>query len=364
MNVLTCGERIVRCLAGQPTDRIPFGIGLGWSAWGQTLERWRAETNNPELNPALELGFDKSFAVPALNSGIFPFFEEQTIEEGQDYVVVRNGHGITMRQRRDGLSMPQFLDYPVKTPADWEKLKHERLTPETPGRITEDWDMFRARLRETGATVQVGCFPFGVFGTPRDLMGLEPLAVAFYEEPAMIRDMMNHLTSLWIDLWERVAAEVSIVHIHIWEDMSGKQGSLISPAMVRSFMMPCYERVATFAKENKIPLISVDTDGNCSELVPLMIEHGVNVFFPFEVQAGNDIRDYRRKYPELGIMFGLDKRVLAASKPDIDREVEKAGEMVRLGRYIPGFDHLIPPDVPWHNFQYAAEHLREICWKT
>ena len=129
-------------------------------------------------------------------------------------------------------------------------------------------------------------------------------------------------------------------------------------------MMPCYDRIADFAKRHGVRVISVDTDGNCSELVPLMMAHGVNVFMPFEVQAGNDLFDYRRRYPTLGIMGGLDKRALAADRAAIDIEVEKARRMVRLGRYIPMFDHLIPPDVPWENMKYAAERIREVCLET
>jgi hypothetical protein len=36
--------------------------------------------------------------------------------------------------------------------------------------------------------------------------------------------------------------------------------------------------------------------------------------------------------------------------------------MAERGRYVPGFDHLIPPDVPWENFRYAAEELRKVCF--
>jgi hypothetical protein len=38
--------------------------------------------------------------------------------------------------------------------------------------------------------------------------------------------------------------------------------------------------------------------------------------------------------------------------------------MIALGRYIPGFDHLIPPDVPWENMKYAAERIREVCFEA
>jgi hypothetical protein len=88
------------------------------------------------------------------------------------------------------------------------------------------------------------------------------------------------------------------------------------------------------------------------------------MMFPFEVQAGNDIRVYRQQYPTLGIMYGLDKRALAGTRADVDRELDKARWMVKQGRYIPGFDHLIPPDAKWANFQYAANQLKEICYRS
>ncbi len=359
---LTPGERVVRCLLGEPFDRVPFGVGIGWYPWRSTLERWREETGKADLAPARELGFDPSFAAPALECGFFPPFASEVLEETREYVISRDNRGITMRNRRDGGSMPEFLDYPVQSPEDWERLKGERLRINEPSRVREDWGAFRSRLRETGEAVRVGTFPWGVFGTPRDFLGVEELLVSFHTEPEMVRDMMEHLTSLWLSLWEQVATEVQIDHIHIWEDMSGRQGSLISPAMVEEFMMPCYDRIVELARARGVRVISVDTDGNCSELVPIMMGHGINALFPFEVQAGNNILEYRQRYPELGIMGGLDKRVLAGTRADINREVEKAAQMVKYGRYIPGFDHLIPPDVPWGNYRYAAEALKEVCY--
>jgi uroporphyrinogen decarboxylase len=157
---------------------------------------------------------------------------------------------------------------------------------------------------------------------------------------------------------------VQIDHIHIWEDMSGKQGSLISPRMVEEFMMPCYDRIVDFARAHGVRLVSVDTDGDCSELVPIMVRHGVNYYLPFEVQAGNDILAYRQQYPTLGILGGLDKRALAGTRADVDVEVARCAEMLKHGRYIPGFDHLIPPDATWDNFQHAARQVRRLCFQA
>jgi len=364
MAQLTDGERIVRCFLGEPIDRVPFGIGIGFQPWGEAWDLWRQASGDPNLDLTKRFGFDGSFACPAVTYGFYPAFERQALAEDDRFITYRDERGITKRDRRDGASMPEFIDYPVKTPEDWERIKVERLRIDEPGRIAQDWDAFRAMLAETGAAVQVGGYPFGAFGAPRDLMGDEELLVAFYEEPAMVRDMIDHLAALWISLYEQVAEEVPIDHIHIWEDMSGRQGSLISPAMVEEFMMPAYDRITDFGRSVGVRILSVDTDGDCSELVPVMMRHGVNMFFPFEVQAGNDIFDYRGKYPELGMIGGLDKRALADSKAAVDEEIERAEAMIKLGRYVPAFDHLIPPDAKWELYEYAVKRLKDVCYSV
>ena len=64
---------------------------------------------------------------------------------------------------------------------------------------------------------------------------------------------------------------------------------MISPAMVKEFMLPCYKRITDFLKSYGVSTIFVDTDGNCTELIPLFMEGGVTGMFPFEVRAGMDI---------------------------------------------------------------------------
>lgn len=356
---MTSRERILNAFLGRPVDRIPFGISFGWYPWGETYARWKQETGNPDLNIARELDFDPDFLQPQIHYGAWPHFEHQILSEDEHFIISRDYRGITMKNRRDGSSMPDFLDYPVKTAADWERYKAERLNPQQPGRIAEDLCAFRARAQDRA--VQVGVFPWGVFGTVRDLMGAEELLLAFYDMPEVVHDMMDHLTTLWLHLYEQVANVVQIDHIHIWEDMSGRNGSLISPEMVERFMMPCYDRITAFARECGAQLVSVDTDGDCSQLLPIMTRHGINLFLPFEVAADNDILHYRRQYPSLAILGGLDKRALAAGPSAIDREVERCHQMLHLGRYIPCWDHLIPPDVSWTNYQYAAERIRDLC---
>jgi uroporphyrinogen decarboxylase len=257
--------------------------------------------------------------------------------------------------------MPEWIDHPVKSPAEWREYKNRRLL----GPIDERLAGLTRWCREVGRRdipVQVGCYPWGAFGTMRDILGTEGCLLAFYDHPEMAHDIIETNVSLWLALFEKVAARIRIDHIHIWEDMSGKQGSMISPAMLEEFMMPAYDRIVSFARAHGVPIVSVDTDGQVAALVPAMMAHGVNAFMPFEVQAGNDVLRYRGEYPGLGIMGGLDKSALSRSRKDIHRELDRAASMFERSGWIAGFDHLIPPDVPWRNYHYAVTELRKMAF--
>jgi hypothetical protein len=356
---MTNRERIVQTLLCRPVDRPPFPMWLGFSPWGQTLDRWRRESGIADLDVAEYFGLESFFVGPPIEYGPFPRFETRVVAKNEEFVTSIDYRGITLRNRRDGASMPEWIDHPVKGPEDWQRYKRERLQGPVEERLRElgDWV---ASLRGRDVPVQVGAFPWGVFGTLRDIVGAEECLLAFYDHPAMVRDIIETNVTLWLGLLSRVALAVRIDHIHIWEDMSGKQGSLISMPMLEEFMMPSYDRIAAFAREHGIPIVSVDTDGQVEELVPAMMGHGVNAFMPFEVQAGNDVVGYRERYPGIGIMGGLDKSALAKAGKDIHCELDRAERMLSLGGWIVGFDHLIPPDVPWESFRYAVTEIRRM----
>jgi len=191
------------------------------------------------------------------------------------------------------------------------------------------------------------------------MMGVENLLFAFYDAPDLIHEIMDYLTDFWLALYRKVCVDVKVDAIHIWEDMSGKNGSLISPQMVRDFMMPNYTKIAAFASENNIPVFSLDTDGDCSQLVPLFVECGINLVLPFEVAAGCDIIKYRKKYPDLCIMGGIDKREIARGKAAIDMELDRIDSLLHSSGYWPALDHLIHPEISYNDFKYFVSSLKE-----
>ena len=355
-------ERILAVLSGEKTDRTPYIAGMGM--WYETWERWKKETGNPDLNLQEIFGFDEGIYTVSddrgLRQGICPWFDAEILED-RDHSVIRRGRdGVVREELKGGSTLPNYLDYPVKDWDSWKRLKEERLNPESSERLPANIKEITEDLNNSGYLISLGSYPYGLFGTCREFMGVEDLLIAFIEEPELIADIMNHLTDLWLAIFSEAVKYIKFDMVHIWEDMSGKQGSLISPKMVKEFMLPNYRRISQFCKENGIKLFSVDTDGKVDELAPLFMSAGVNFIYPFEVAAGCDILEYRKQYPELGIMGGLDKREIAKGRKEIDKQIEIAEKMLSYGRYIPAMDHLVHPEISWENFCYYNKCLKEI----
>jgi len=350
-------ERIIATVLGTPADRVPYFSCLG--PWGETIDRWKAEGMTGTWDEGLD--FDAGFQILPVNLGYCPGWEPETIEVRERTVIVRDAMGILQEQRKGGSTIPHYIDYPVKDRETWEAVQW-RLNPSDPKRFPDNWADVCKKFNNGDAVNQLGSYPWGLFGTARDMMGLEPLLVSFYTQPELVHDIMDKLTTMWLSIYEKVVQDVRVDCIHIWEDMSGKDGSLISPAMIREFMIPNYKRIATFAKKHDIPILSVDTDGDCTELIPVFMEADVNLMFPFEVLAGCDVVAYREQYPTLAIMGGIDKVEISKGKEAIDAELERVSSMWGK-QYLPSLDHCIHPQISLEDWRYYCKRLKEMCGK-
>lgn len=306
--------------------------------------------------------FDPYVLSPSVNTGIHPKFEEQILEDHGDTVVMRDEHGVVKRDRKDGSSMPEFLDYPVKDWKTWEEHK-ARFDPDTPGRFPANWEEEKKKARDFPGLVVIGLYPYGFFGGARTMMGAEQTLIACALEPELIQDINETLCNLWYKMLERILGEVRLDAIYFWEDMAGKQGSLISPAMFRQFMTPHYRKLTALGRRHGVELFPVDSDGNIHELTGLFLEAGVNTVFPYEVQANNDVAAMLQKYPGLCAMGGMDKRAMAMDRGAMDKEIERVKGILSLGRYVPFPDHLIPPDVSWKNYEYFVWRWKDMIFR-
>lgn len=350
-------------------EGLPYKHGLAEpAAYGDTVAgpgaAWRSGVLNIQDAPdvAEAVGLDKGRETIPLQNFVYPFFEEEILEEDEETVTFRNQYGGITRKRKDAGSVPHEIAWPVTNREDWEQLKAERFQVRIEERLPANWPELVAAYKDRDYPLSIASGYCGYFGAPRTLMGDVNLFYAYYDQPDLIHDMLDFLTDFWIEIYGKVLEDVGEVEsAEFWEDMCYKNGPMISPALFREFMMPYYKRLIGFLREHGVRHFCVDTDGDCTTLIPLFLECGMTGMLPFEVQAGMDIVKVRRDYPQLQIYGGLDKRAFAQGKEAIDAELDyKLPPLLQQGGYIPFADHLIPPDISWENFRYYRKRVAEL----
>lgn len=293
---------------------------------------------------------------------VVPRFETRIIEEDKLTVTLIDAGGRKLKRWKNNETMPMFLEYPVKDRATWKEYK-KRLDPATPERYPADWTAYVQRINETAKEMPISLRVGSLFGDLREWTGLEPLLYMFYDDPALVEDMMDTMLYLGIEVVKRVVKDIKIDEATYWEDMCYRAGPLISPALFRKFMMPRYKKLNDLLHSHGVNIIWLDSDGNVNELIPLWLECGVNMLWPLEVAAGNDAVALRKKYGKDLILHGnIDKRALARGKDAIRQEVmSKVPFLIEQGGYIPSIDHSLPPDASFENYCYYINTLREVA---
>lgn len=357
---MNCRDRFLAVMHYRPVDRVPYGFHIG--AWPETIERWKLEGYRPQDEPL----FPDRDRFEWHGGWFFPNppFQRQVIEEDERTVTYINHEGILMRERKDQphSSMPQFLRFPVQTREEFRSFMRKRMQPDLAARIGADYsECLRAYRNREFPLIIISDRWGGFFGPLRNLTGVEKLCMLFYDDPAFVEEMMDAIADFIIAMMGQILDHTDIDVYGFWEDMAYKTGSLISPAMVRRYMVPRYRRVVDFVRSRGVELVALDSDGDITELIPCWLEAGINVLYPFEVQAGMDVVGVRREYGrDLRMWGGIDKRALARGREAIDAELARVRPLIEEGGYIPGPDHGLPPDVSFANYCYFMEKLWEV----
>jgi uroporphyrinogen decarboxylase-like protein len=354
MNAL---ERFHACMAYKPVDRAPY---RSWGPWPETVERWKQEGYDPDNPP--DFGTDRwetrNWFPPN------PPFEHKVIEEDERTILYVNHEGILMREQKENRlsSMPQFVRFPVETRDEFRTFWRERMQPDLFARAGPDWKEQLAAFRDRDYPLIV--FPDrwgGFFGPQRNLLGVENLCMMFYDDPAFIEEMMDANADFLIQMMDQILDHTDVDVFGFWEDMAYKTGPLVGPELFRKFALPRYRRVVDFVRGRGVQWFCLDSDGDISELIPIWLDAGINILYPFEVQCGMDVVKIRKEYGrDLRMWHGVDKRALAQGRTAIDAELARVAPLVREGGYVPGTDHSIPPDVSLANYCYYMEKLPEI----
>ncbi|MFB0522856.1 MAG: uroporphyrinogen decarboxylase family protein [Candidatus Bathyarchaeia archaeon] len=357
-------ERFVRTLTFGRPDRIYF---MADSYWPQTINLWYKQGLPTNVRVRDYFGFDKALQHIPIYYGPLPSYPPRVIEETDRYRIEVKEIGIVCKELKDGMSMPHFIDFPVRNRHDWDAFK-KRLDPHDPRRYPRYWgDDLIEHYNSADYPIALGDgsgtsppVHVGFFGMLRRYMGFFPLIRAFYQDPDWVHEMMEYLTDFYIQVMKPAAEQVKIDCAWVWEDVAFNNGPLISPSLFKEFMLPCYKKLTAFFRKHEIDIVIVDSDGDIRTLIPLFIEGGIKHFWPLEARAKMDAVALRAQYGKcVGLLGNIDKRALAQGGDAIDKELESKLPVLLESGYIPTVDHAVSSDISFRDYSYYIDSLKK-----
>jgi len=371
---MTPRQRFIEALTFGRPDRIP--LSPGWPR-ESTLAAWRQQGLPPDrhfFTVLLDtLGIEPEPTQPHLPLGVsfrmIPQFEEKVLDHRHGHYLLQDWMGaiVEISDRYDYTYLREAKDFvtrkwhkfPVRTRADWEQMKR-RYDPHSPGRFPDDFEDRCRALR--GRDYLLSLTFNGPFWQLREWCGFEGLCLLMADAPDFVDEMAQFWTDFVLGTLSPILHRVQLDCITISEDMAFKEHSMISPAMVRRFLLPSYQRWVPAIHAGGCPIVDMDSDGCVADLIPIWIEAGINTTSPVEVAAGNDIVAFRRRFDtKIAYRGGLDKRALASGGDTMRAELMRVvPPMLEQGGFIPGCDHGVPPDISWPNFVDYSRLLAQL----
>ncbi len=348
---MTSRDRVAMALRHQRPDRVPIFECF----WDATIERWRKEGLPEGVSPDDYFGLD--LALMELDNTFG--FEQQVVEQTDEYVIERDGWGYLKRNWRDRRSTPELLDFAVASRADWDRLK-ARLVPEV-SRI----DLVAARAVQTKARA-AGRFLCLEAMTGYDVVwrktGVERALMAIAEDPSWVMEMYEYDVNMIIGMADLFLAHgLDFDGAWLYDDLAYRSGPLFSPRAYREQLLPYHRRLTDYFHALGKPVIL----HSCGNIVPIardLVEAGFDCLQPLEVKAGCDLASMVKEYGNsVCFMGGVDVRALWASETEMEQEVvgKLAIGLSSPGGYVFHSDHSIPPQVSMARYATVTEIVRE-----
>ena len=366
-------------LFGTP-DRVPFTPGGGRKS---TREKWHEQGLPAEIDGGAiyeyayrqvggTLPWPSGGETIAVDERMIPRFEEKVIERRGDTQIVQDWKGniceigsqFTTEYLRNAIDFVtrRWVKCPVESRDDWPDMKR-RYDADDVGRYPDNLAALGAAETEERTGLHMQHFS-GPFWQLREWLGFEGLCTMFYDDPSFVEEMIEFWEQHVIGLMKNTFRYVVPDELHLSEDMAYKSFSMISPQMVRKYLLPTWKRWGDIARSAGVQVYGMDSDGFVGELIPIWIEAGINACDPIEVAAGNDIVTFRKEFGhDIAFRGGVDKRAMAKGGSTIIEEIDRNTPVIKDGGFIPSCDHGIPSDISWPHFlEYVALLAKVTGW--
>ena len=316
----------------KPDDRLPMVEWAAW--WDKTTDRWMGE---------------------GLPGGM-------TLEESQKYFDLDVMMLISANPRSAQCPSPAGHGAPIITDEQsYDKIRPYLYTDECVDHMVKG-AMELKKKHERGEVI-LRLWLDGFFWFPRNLLGIENHFYAFYDHPGLMHRINEDLAEFNLRAVKELCGILVPDMVGFAEDMSYNHGPMLSHELYREFLLPYYQYVIPAIKKQGSKVF-VDSDGDVTDMIPWLQEAGIEGVYPLERQAGVDLEQIRKNYPDFLMMGGYDKMVMSKGKDEMRAEFERLLPVMKSGGYIPSVDHQTPPGVSLANYRIYMELFREYSYKA
>ncbi len=374
-------ERIRATLAHREPDRLPFDLG-GTRLTGIHVNAYRRlrpalglEPREPKVGDLTQqlaevepdvldaLGCDVRNVAPRAAST----YRREFREDGE-HRWFTDEWGVGRRiPLRDGLYYDSFAPPLAGEPDDAAIDGFAWPDPGDPARY-EGMAGEARRYADEGRAVHVGSICGGLTEGLFKMRGFEDGYMDLAAEPARARRIMERILEIKLAYWERVLPLVggAVDVVGEADDLGGQTRPLFSPATYRALVKPLHRELLDFLHARTDARVFFHTCGSVRELIPDLIEIGVDVLNPVQVSAaGMDSAELKREYGR-DLAFwggGVDtQHVLGSGTPDeVRAEVRRRiDDLAPGGGFVFATVHNIQPNVPPENI--LAMHAVVRAW--
>jgi uroporphyrinogen decarboxylase len=262
--------------------------------------------------PVLEISADE---LPGLLKSL-DMYVRFCYETGYDYVFMVTGMNLSrsLKAVTDTAGVQNWPDGqrywqdeasgPIQSWADFEAYPWPKAEDVSP-----------AALEYVSAIVpegmKVAAFVFGgVFEHSTWLMGLQSFSYALRDQPDLVEAISQRVGELVTATCARAAAVENVGMILLADDFGFYSGMLVSPAVLRRYILPHYKKAVDIAHQAGKPLV-FHSCGNMYQLMDDLIDDiGVDAKHSFEDKIIPVEEVYRRWGDRVAVLGGVDMDLL------------------------------------------------------
>jgi uroporphyrinogen decarboxylase len=296
----------------------------GWNVPDPEIQDWFQMIVFPDRKLLEAFGTDCT-PVYANPGGDWTF----EIREDENFEYFTNEWGIVLRKPKDGYFF-DMLECPLQAAADLEEVKKYRWPdPEDPARIRG----LKEKVKKLKGQKDWALILFNPIGGTHEhsyfLRGLDQLLMDLIINPD-IADYLAARVSEWSSAYftyilQEIGEDIDIVQVG--DDLGSTNGLLFSREMYLKYYKKREKALIDSIKKVSDAFIYFHNCGSIREVIPDMIDIGVDILNPVQIQANNmDSSDLKRDFGK-DLTFwggGCDPRVLTTGTPDdVEKEVRR-----------------------------------------